>query len=144
MVQPETVPDTADIVRYCKPAQIAGGRPSGAAFVRRADEQFLSVNWLDKAAGTTEDERLRSTVRLLRLDIRPSHSLAVLVAGDIRAVFAIPPLDVLHQPETENLAHCGIINVPDGRPDRPHSVSLALATKVRRCVTRAELEKPGA
>jgi hypothetical protein len=144
MVDIEFVPDSANLVRYCKPVQVINGRPSGAAFVRRPAEHDLSVNWLDKGAGTTEDERLKATVHMFRLDVRPSHWLALLSAGNVRAIYAIPPMDVVHQPEEENPAHCGITNVPDSRPDSPHSVSMALAAAVGRCVTRAELEAVGA
>jgi hypothetical protein len=137
----EHVPDSADLVRHCNAIQVDRGIVSGAAFVRRADEPDLSVVWLDRVAGSTEDERLRGCVPLLGRTVRASHWLAMLSAGEVRAVQAFPMLDVLHQPLPSNDAHCGISNIPAGSPDSPHSVCMALADAVRRCVSKLEMDR---
>ena len=42
-----TIPDQNHIVRFCRPMQVDEGQIQAAAFMLRADEESLSVNWLE-------------------------------------------------------------------------------------------------
>ena len=43
----DPLPDNDHFARYCRPQQIRNERPAVSAFVPRANEDHLSVNWLE-------------------------------------------------------------------------------------------------
>lgn len=43
----DKIPDSDNIARLCKPMQAPDGKIQATAFMLRADDESLSVNWLE-------------------------------------------------------------------------------------------------
>jgi hypothetical protein len=53
------IPDTDHVSRYCSPKQIVMGTIQASAFILRQNEEYLSVNWLEKLCRTNRDDQIK-------------------------------------------------------------------------------------
>jgi hypothetical protein len=58
----DKIPSPDHVSRYCKPTSCEDGLPKGAAFFLRPDEDYLSVNWLERTGAVGVDDQI-SAVR---------------------------------------------------------------------------------
>ena len=112
----DTVPDQDHISRYCSATKCTEtGEVTGAAFMLRVDEDFLSVNWMeflnlaDQQAEIEEVRRVLGSKLILGLQAR----IAVLNVGETVRYVKENSLDnkqlkVLHEPEEDDPSHSGI------------------------------------
>ena len=111
----DTIPDSDNIARLCKPSTAPNGVIDATAFMLRENDESLSVNWLeflncpDKDSEIIEMQRIYSeTFRAVSLNAR----IAILNVGEMCNVVRTETQDhrnieVLHDP------------IPDG--DQSHS-----------------------
>ncbi|WP_295401147.1 hypothetical protein [uncultured Thiocystis sp.] len=113
----DPVPDTHHIARLCGGATIdEEGAVTGAAFRLRANEGYLSVNWLEHLSQIDRPSEIAELRRILTgkgMKLGAMARLAVLQVGPLRGhVGAESPdrrdLNVLHEPFPEDDSHCGI------------------------------------
>src|SRR3989304_6046560 len=115
----DKIPDQNHIARYCKPTQVSDGHIQATAFMLRAGEESLSVNWLEflncssRESGIAEIQNIYST----KLNVGARAKIAVLNVGEVRQkVLTESPdrrkLEVLHAP---------IENDPSRKNDPSHS-----------------------
>lgn len=136
----DVVPDDHNITRLCRNTHRDPdtGEPLPTAFMLKAGESALSVNWLEHLAlgdRALELEEVRR-VMLSKLEVRASAALAVLNVGRARlAVREGTPdrreVSVLHDPEERpgqwiDPSHSGIYNLPI---DASAAEQLALAVE---------------
>ena len=120
MVEAQGIRDEHHVVRYCSGSQHGGGKILPTAFqLRRPDETYLSVNWLEYFGLKTFDaalERICADKRGLGFSIRHTGRFAVLNAGIVRSTSAdsdnlsgiVRSLTVTHLPEVGDESHAGI------------------------------------
>ena len=112
------IPDQNHITRYCKSSQVSNGQIQPPAFMLRADEESLSVNWLEYLnciSRQSEIAKLREIYKT-KLTVGRHAKIAVLNVGEVRQkVLNESPdrrnLNVLHNPSTIDLSHSGIYNL---------------------------------
>jgi hypothetical protein len=85
------IPDENHVARYCKPFTFdEDGQPTLTAFLLRAAETYLSVNWLESLPGADTSARLASLRAAIARDgnIRPAKTgkYAILHVGTTRRV----------------------------------------------------------
>jgi len=111
----DTIPDSDNIARFCKPTTAPKGEIEATAFMLRENEESLSVNWLEILNCTNRDSEIRELQRIYSQTFRKVSSnarIALLNVGEIRDVVRTESQDhrnieVLHDP------------IPDG--DQSHS-----------------------
>ena len=83
----EEIPDVDHIVRHVKPTAFDEGRVLGAAFgwLPKQQGDGLSVNWVERAEGDTEHDKIEFIRSRRRLVWKKSHRLAILNVGRVRA-----------------------------------------------------------
>lgn len=108
----DPLPDTDHVARYCKPTTIVGGQPTGAAFMLRPIDSFLSVNWLEHFGDIGQDGQISEIREHISLGLAPSGLFAVLDVGETIAYVYTNSvnitLSILHEPEQDDLSHSGI------------------------------------
>lgn len=109
----DPLPDEDHISRYCKFKSLVNDQPSGASFMLRPDDEFLSVNWLEYFGLTDCREQMSQVRQNIRLNLAPMAKFAVLNVGNvINYVRENGPdnrvLSVLHEPEEDDPSHSGI------------------------------------
>lgn len=108
----DRLPDQDHISRYCKPTTLLeNGQPSGASFMPRPDDEFLSVNWLEYFALSDRQEQITQVLRVIRLRPAATAKIAVLNIGRILNRISRNSdrvLAVLHEPEEDDPSHSGI------------------------------------
>ena len=111
----EPAPDDDHVSRYCKPSSVGThGLPLASAFRLRADEDFLSVNWLETfGAGSMDDAvgRVRALFLARGFGLRANGRFAVLNVGAAKAVVRAEvgvSLRIEHDPLPDDPSHAGI------------------------------------
>lgn len=113
----DPIPDQNHISRYCSATRCTEtGDVTGAAFMLRPNEGYLSVNWLEFLRLASREEEIREIRRVLRsqLTLGGNTKIAVLKVGDVinRVLNESPDrrsLRVLHEPvEESDPSHSGI------------------------------------
>lgn len=109
----DPLPDEDHISRYCKFKSLVNDQPSGASFMLRTDDEFLSVNWLEYFGLKDCQEQMSQVRQNIRLNLAPRAKFAVLNVGNvINYVRENGPdnrvLSVLHEPEEDDPSHSGI------------------------------------
>ena len=109
----DRLPDKDHISRYCKFKSLVNDQPSGASFMLRTDDEFLSVNWLEYFGLKDCQEQMSQVRQNIRLNLAPRAKFAVLNVGNvINYVRENGPdnrvLSVLHEPEEDDPSHSGI------------------------------------
>lgn len=108
----DPIPDINHVARYCR----ATASDTGAAFLLRAGESFISVNWLEYLRLGTRSEEIEEVRRVLgsKLTLGKNAKIAVLNVGETyRYVASESPdgrkLRFLHDPEDPlDKSHSGI------------------------------------
>ncbi|MBC8200346.1 MAG: hypothetical protein ISS67_07150 [Desulfobacterales bacterium] len=114
----ETIPDQNHIARFCRPMQAPEEQIQATAFMLRADEESLSVNWLEFlkcSSRESEIAKIRTTYSQT-FTVGARARIAVLNVGEVRKkVLTESPdgrnLEVLHDPLMNDPSHSGIYNL---------------------------------
>lgn len=116
----DTIPDKNHIARYCKPTQAPDGQIQATAFMLRADEESLSVDWLEFlncSSRESEITKIRNIYSTRFRSVGASAKIAVLNVGEVREKVLKESqdrrnLEVLHNPENpDDPSHSGIYNL---------------------------------
>ena len=113
----EPIPPDHHVSRYCKGSSILNGEATGASFTLRANDEYLSVNWLESLRLGDRDSEIEEVKRVLgtKMDLRSKAKIVVLNVGDTQDHTRQNSQDhrdlrILHQPEE-----------PPDIPDPSHS-----------------------
>ena len=115
----DVLPDSDHVSRLCRPRTIVGGEITGAAFLLRPEEPYLSVNWLEFLKANGRKAELAEIRRCIRLTLGATARLAVLNVGRSRKYVRENSPDnrdllFAHEPKTdpgaEDESHSGIFN----------------------------------
>ena len=112
-------PDQDHVARFCRPRQVYEGQIQATAFMLRAGEESLSVNWLEFLnCSNRENEitKIRTIYSETFSRVGASAKIAVLNFGEVRnKVLTESPdgrnLEVLHDPSENDPSHSGIYNM---------------------------------
>lgn len=124
----DTIPDQDHVARLCKPSQAPEEQIQPTAFLLKAEEEYLSVNWLEFlncSCRESEINELRQLYSRKFLSVGAGARIAVLNVGKICEIVQTempdnPELKVLHNPAlivddptllVDDLSHSGIYNV---------------------------------
>ncbi len=124
----DTIPDQDRVARLCKPSQAPEGQIQPTAFLLKAEEEYLSVNWLEFlncSCRESEINELRQLYSRKFLSVGAGARIAVLNVDKICEIVRTempdnPELKVLHNPAlivddptllVDDLSHSGIYNV---------------------------------
>jgi hypothetical protein len=121
MMENELLPQSAHISRYCPRGKCDEfGRPSGAAFMLRSGEEYLSVDWLNLLDSSSRQIQIAKVRNVLstRLAVSNSAKIAVLSISSMCGYVSSNTSDnrklkVIHHPFDNNLSHSGIHNLTD-------------------------------
>lgn len=115
------LPDCDNVTRLCGGSHVDPdtGKPSPGAFMLRADESYLSVNWLEYFEQYSHEDRLSEIRRVLagKMKVGKAARLALLnVGGATQIVGDNPLISFTHEPldgseAIVDLSHCGINNI---------------------------------
>lgn len=115
------LPDDANVVRYVRPSHIDGDIVDGSAFRLRANENGLSVHWLEVFQDFAKTEQIDKVRRLSRLSMSRNGRLAELNVGEtIRHISGMldsphivhSPLDPTDHYEADP-SHSEFLGMPD-------------------------------
>jgi len=114
----DTIPDQNHIARFCRPMQAPEGQIQATAFMLRADEESLSVNWLEFLNCSSRENEITKmrTIYSETFTVGARAKIAILNVGEVRKkVLTESPdgrnLEVLHDPLINDLSHSGIYNL---------------------------------
>ncbi len=115
----EKIPDQNHIARFCRPMQAPEGQIQATAFMLRADEESLSVNWLEFlncSSRESEITKIRTIYSETFSSVGARAKIAILNVGEVRKkVLTESPdgrnLEVLHDPLINDLSHSGIYSL---------------------------------
>lgn len=121
----DPLPDADHVLRYAGGSTVDEGKVTGTAFLwtkTAPDDAGLSVNWMEKFEGTTE-ERIQRVRDLARLTYGATAKLAQLNVGRVKTYVAAEApdtiLDIIEDPlpakdaHPEDPSHSAITNLPD-------------------------------
>ena len=137
------VPPDNHVVRYVRPTEVDDGEVSAGAFMLRASETSLSVNWKEKLPGDRH-EYLAPLRRLVRLRLARNGRFATVNVGQAKRFLLANhhPIGICSDPleGTDDYppdpSHSGITGLP-ARHD--HSVAVFVGELIAECV-QAPLE----
>ena len=114
----ETIPDQNHIARFCRPTQAPEGQIQATAFMLRANEEGLSVNWLEFLNCSNRESEIvkMRTIYAENFTVGARAKIAILNVGEVRKkVLTESPdsrnLEVLHDPLINDLSHSEIYNL---------------------------------
>lgn len=116
----DPLPDQDHISRYCRPSTIDQGLPQPGAFMPRAGEDYLSVNWLEHFEVPNLPaavDRMRTAVAQ-SLDLRPNGRFVVLNVGEAKRAASRDAgfsLRIEHAPTESDASHAAIFGI-DAHP----------------------------
>jgi hypothetical protein len=105
------LPDQDHISRYCAPKTAPDGKPTGASFMLRPDEEFLSVNWMEYFGDIGQDAQINKICESIELSLAASGLFAVLNVGEIIDQIqknSEKQLAVLYEPTSGDPSHSGV------------------------------------
>jgi len=115
----DKIPVQDHVARLCHSKHIDNGLIQATAFMVRANEESLSVNWLELLHCLSRESEIRELRNIYsrkfdRVGVRAQ--IAVLNVGEVcKKVLTESPdrrnLEVLHDPEEDDLSHSGIHNL---------------------------------
>ena len=122
-------PDDEHVARYCRPKILADGNPTGASFELRANEEFLSVNWLEYFNDPSFAACVERVRQVIRIDVNHNGQFAILNILDVKSAGnnAGCSLQVKHMPIPPDESHTGIMGYTEA--DLEVSEELALIVK---------------
>lgn len=107
----DSLPDNDHFSRYCAPKTAPDGQPTGASFMIRKGEEFLSVNWMDHFGGTDQKAQIAKIREHIELSLAKFGLFAVLNVGrviDQVQRFGEKQLAILHEPTQGDPSHSGV------------------------------------
>jgi hypothetical protein len=107
----DPLPGKDHISRYCAPKTAPDGQPTGASFMLRMGEEFLSVNWMEHFGGTDQKAQIAKIREHIELSLAKFGLFAVLNVGrviDQVQRFGEKQLTILHEPSQGDPSHCGV------------------------------------
>lgn len=114
----DKIPNRDHVGRYCSPKNVSNGEIQATAFMLRADEESLSVNWLESLNCSNRESEIAElrNIYSAKLNVGLRAKIAVLCVGEVcEKVLTESPdrrnLDVLHDPIVNDLSHSGIYNM---------------------------------
>ncbi len=114
----ETIPDQNHIARFCRPMQAPEGQIQATAFMLRADDESLSVNWLEFLDCSNRENEITKmrTIYSETFTVGARARIAILNVGEVRKKVLTESqdgrnLEVLHTPLTNDPSHSGIYNL---------------------------------
>ncbi len=117
----DRIPDKDHIARHCAPKTVYDDKIQPSAFFLRENEDGLSVNWLEYLNCASRDLEIAEIQKVYsaKLRVGAKAKVAVLNAGEVRKKIKTGSpdnriLDILHEPEENDLSHSGIYNL---KPD---------------------------
>jgi hypothetical protein len=109
------IPDADSVARFCAPINLENGRPTGAVFqLRPQDQDRLSCTWVECVSGApTAEQQAAVRGRLSGVGgYDAAGRIALLNVGAVRALIVeMQKLDVLHWPSKKNTCHSAITGV---------------------------------
>ena len=105
--------DQDNVSRYCAfTTLLPDGRPSGASFMFRAVDKFLSVNWLEYFNLPDQQSQIAHVRRVIRMNLGANAKIAVLNVGEtiehVHTNSDKRALAFLREPTEEDPSHSGI------------------------------------
>jgi hypothetical protein len=79
----DPLPGKDHISRYCAPKTAPAGRPTGASFMLRKGEEFLSVNWMEHFGETDQKAQIAKIREHIELSLAKYGLFAVLNVGRV-------------------------------------------------------------
>ncbi len=127
----DTIPDSDNIARFCKPSTAPNGVIAATAFMLRENEESLSVNWLEFLNCPNRESEIKEMQRIYSetLSVSKNARIAVLNVGEIRDIVRIETpdsrnIEVLHDPiPGDDQSHSEIHNL---KPDNEFIAELIL------------------
>lgn len=114
----DVLPDKHHVSRLCLPKTVQDNQLLGAAFLPRAEDNYLSVNWLEclKCKSRAEEIVAVQNTYISKLNFSNKARIAVLNVGITRLMVRSKSsdnrnLDFLHMPEDNDASHSGIYNI---------------------------------
>ncbi|HUU53065.1 MAG TPA: hypothetical protein VMW44_00325 [Candidatus Bathyarchaeia archaeon] len=107
----DPLPDQDHISRYCAPKTAPDGQPTGASFMLRQDQKFLSVNWMEYFGDIGIDAQINKIREYIELSLAASGLFAVLNVGEIIDQVqrnSERQLAVLYEPTPGDPSHSGV------------------------------------
>ena len=107
----DPLPGKDHISRYCAPKTAPDGQPTGASFMLRRGEEFLSVNWMEHFGGTDQKAQIAKIRDHIELSLAKFGLFAELNVGrviDQVQRFGEKQLAILHEPTQGDPSHSGI------------------------------------
>jgi hypothetical protein len=107
----DPLPDKDHISRYCAPKTAPGGQPTGASFMLRKGEEFLSVNWMEHFGKIGQKAQIAKIREHIELSLAKYGVFAVLNVGEIIDQiqrFGEKKLAILHEPTPGDPSHSGV------------------------------------
>lgn len=107
----DPLPGKDHISRCCAPKTAPDGQPTGASFMLKKDEDFLSVNWMEHFGETDQKVQIAKIREHIELSLAKSGLFAVLNVGRITDQiqrFGEKKLAILHEPTQCDPSHSGI------------------------------------
>ena len=107
----DPLPGKDHISRYCAPKTAPDGQPTGASFILRMGEEFLSVNWMEHFGKTDQKAQIAKIREHIELSLAKYGLFAVLNVGrviDQIQRFGEKKLAILHEPTEHDPSHSGI------------------------------------
>ena len=137
-MNPLSLPADDHVVRYVRPTHIQEDEVDAGAFILRASEERLSVNWMEKLPGDRQ-RQLATLRRLLRLRLARNGRLATLNVGRTKAFLLSGhhPVDIISDPlaatdiHPADPSHAGITDLPT---PRDHSAAVFVGALLSQCV----------
>ena len=131
----DNLPDDHHIARYVKPSLVEDETVDGSAFLRRPNEEGLSVNWLEAFGYDDEDRQLSEVRRLFRLRLSRNGRFAKLNVGATKRYVSeiVEELGIIEKPcpPTDKFdadpSHAEISGVPPGESDEAMLIGDLLA-----------------
>jgi hypothetical protein len=115
----DTIPDQHHVARLCRPKHISDEKIQAGAFMVRASEESLSVNWLEFLKSSCREKEISELQNVYSKKfnkVEARAQIAVLNVGEVREKVLRESTDrrnlkVLHDPETNDPSHSGIYNL---------------------------------
>lgn len=137
----QPLPDDHSVVRLCSPRcverdnktrQVMGVFP--AAWKLRAEEDYLSVNWLEYFFQTSEDQAIQDCIEQFKqnLDVRKNSAFAVCGVVDLKEVCLTKnnTIKIVLMPEPNNGSHSAIKRIKSEDDDLLAEISVRAVRKV--------------
>ena len=146
MAKGDAIPDDHHVVRHVPKSKIEkDGGVNGAAFVRRPNEDGLSVEWREATGDAPVGDQLQAIRAVIRRQLTPSHRFAELPVGATRervregaaALGMAVNLRFEHEPleaadgKAEDPFHSEIF----GAPEYEHLKATAIGDLIAECIT---------